>query len=155
MISIAIIGLGNVASHLFNAFAPVQSVHVEQFNSRGSIEIGKSFDLVIIAVADTAIASVSAQISDSFVVHTSGGTDMAALKNSGRKGVFYPLQTFTKGKEVDFGKIPICIEAENKEDLAFLRKLGTLISNEVAEINSIQRKQIHVAAVTTVAAVVM
>jgi hypothetical protein len=30
-----------------------------------------------------------------------------------RRGVFYPLQTFTKNKPVDFKSIPICLESEN------------------------------------------
>lgn len=147
MISVAIVGLGNIGSHLYRAFSQAQDVQVTQYNSRGTLEIKESFDLVIIAVSDAAITHVSSQISNALVVHTSGGTEISLLQNLGRKGVFYPLQTFTKGKEVDFTKIPICIEAENMEDLELLRKLGATISNTVIEIDSDQRKHIHVAAV--------
>ena len=60
---------------------------------------------------------------------------------------FYPLQTFTKGKKVDFKKIPICIEAEQDNDLKILEQLAVLISEKTHLINSQQRKALHVAAV--------
>jgi len=81
------------------------------------------------------------------VVHTSGAADLIELKSVSRKGVFYPLQTFSKNKEIDFSSIPICIEAENKNDLVLLETLALAISKKCHPINSVQRKSLHVSAV--------
>src|SRR5690606_21523202 len=72
---------------------------------------------------------------------------MDRLNAKNRRGVFYPLQTFSKNKEVDFQTIPICIEAENDDDFALLKNLGKQISKVVHPINSEERAKIHVAAV--------
>ena len=64
-----------------------------------------------------------------------------------KRGVFYPLQTFTKGRLLDFSTIPICIEASDNESLALLRLLGEAISQNIYDINSDQRKKLHLAAV--------
>jgi len=82
-------------------------------------------------------------------VHTSGGSSIKALKTNGNKGVFYPLQTFSKEQNIDFKSIPICLETENKEDLILLKKLANIISNNVFMIDSEQRKYLHIAAVFT------
>ena len=106
-------------------------------------------DLYIIAVSDDAIASVSDQLpfKNRLVVHTSGSAALDCLNNNNRKGVFYPLQTFTKRKEVDFNNIPICLEGENSTDFRLLEKVAKSISEKVFAINSKQRKALHVAAV--------
>lgn len=146
MISVAIVGLGNVGSHLYHAFNATGAVHVDQFNSRDLEDMPK-VDVVIIAVSDDAIAEVSAKLEASLVVHTSGGVHISSINTKGNRGVFYPLQTFTKDKNVDFKSIPICIEAENKEDLQLLEKLTTTISDKVFHIDSEQRSSLHVSAV--------
>ena len=106
-------------------------------------------DLYVISVSDNAISEVSEQLpfKNRLVVHTSGTSDISVLHDKNRKGVFYPLQTFTKGKEIDFAPIPICLEAENESDYQLLEKLGNCISQKVVRISSEQRKSLHVAAV--------
>ncbi|MDT7831971.1 DUF2520 domain-containing protein [Flavobacteriaceae bacterium S356] len=146
MISIAVIGLGNVGSHLYNAFKKVSNISVTQLNSR-HLKDTSDFDIAIIAVSDDAITEVSKQVNTPLVVHTSGSAGMAELQNKSRKGVFYPLQTFTKDTIVDFDRIPICIEAENDQDLKLLEKLVAFISDRIFHISSEQRKSIHVSAV--------
>lgn len=146
MISIAIIGNGNVGTHLANAFTKTNKVKVTTINSRNSITIPK-VDLVIIAVSDTAITEISTKIENSFVVHTSGSVPIEGLKNKHRKGVFYPLQTFSKEKEVDFSEIPFCIEAENREDIQLLERVAKLLSKNIYKIDYKQRKWLHIAAV--------
>jgi predicted short-subunit dehydrogenase-like oxidoreductase (DUF2520 family) len=81
------------------------------------------------------------------VVHTSGSAPMESLNPNNRKGVFYPLQTFTKGKEVDFTSIPICIESQFNSDYTILKKVADSISDKVFIINSGQRRSLHVSAV--------
>lgn len=161
MIKVILLGSGNVATHLFQAFSKVSEVEVVQIFSR---TISKDFsesiqtsdfsqfleaDVYIICVSDNAISSVSNQLQfeNRLVVHTSGSTDFDVLDAKNKRGVFYPLQTFSKNKPVDFTAIPICLETENPSDYKILEKLGNSISNFVTKIDGKQRKALHVSAV--------
>ena len=106
-------------------------------------------DLYLIAVSDSAIEEVSTLLpfSGRLVAHTSGTMPLGALSTKNRRAVFYPLQTFSKTKSVDFKKVPLCLEAENDEDLEIISSIGTAVSDNVYFINSQQRKSLHVAAV--------
>ena len=164
MIKITLIGSGNVAQHLIKAFAKSELVEIAQVFSRKKETLAsliefdkivddfqdlKEADLYIIAVTDNAISEVSAQLpfNNQLVVHTSGTASIDTLDAKNRKGVFYPLQTFSKNKEVDFSVIPICLEAENTFDFRVLDTVAKSISKAVFPINSEQRKALHVAAV--------
>jgi predicted short-subunit dehydrogenase-like oxidoreductase (DUF2520 family) len=164
MIKVTLIGAGNVAQHLISTFLTAPEIEIVQVYSRSSTtgipEIDskkivsnftdlKEADLYILAVSDDAIANVSAQLpfGNRLVVHTSGAAPLDALNDNNRKGVFYPLQTFTKGKQVDFKKIPMCLETLAPEDYFILEKVANAISDNVHSINSHQRKALHVAAV--------
>jgi predicted short-subunit dehydrogenase-like oxidoreductase (DUF2520 family) len=109
----------------------------------------ESVDVIIIAVSDDAISDVSNQITlqNQLVVHTSGSVNMEALNDKNRKGVFYPLQTFSKSKAVDFKIIPVCLEAQNDSDYETLEAVAKSISEVIYKVNSEQRKALHVAAV--------
>jgi predicted short-subunit dehydrogenase-like oxidoreductase (DUF2520 family) len=106
-------------------------------------------DIYLIAVSDDAIAEVSKKIKDKkgLIAHTSGSCELDVLVPNQRRGVFYPLQSFTKGKKVDFLEIPICLEAKHHDDFMLLQQLAHLISDKVFHISSEQRKTIHLAAV--------
>jgi predicted short-subunit dehydrogenase-like oxidoreductase (DUF2520 family) len=168
MIKVSIIGSGNVAQHLITTFQNLEKsgseIKLAQVFSRKKEAVThlllpeqiiteytdlEEADLYIIAVSDDAIESVSNQLpfKNRLVVHTSGTMPLTALHDNNRKGVFYPLQTFTKGKAVDFKTIPICLEAENPTDYQVLDKVAKTISDKVYTINSEQRKALHVAAV--------
>lgn len=164
MIQITLIGSGNVAQHLLSSFNKSDAVEIIQVYSRKLesvshlIPIDKitdnfddlaEADVYIIAVSDDAIAEVSSKLpfKNRLVVHTSGSASMESLDDDNRKGVFYPLQTFTKGKEVDFKDIPICIESQFNDDYNVLKKLADSISEKVFTINSEQRRSLHVSAV--------
>jgi len=69
------------------------------------------------------------------------------LDRKQKRGVFYPLQTFTKGVEINFEKVPICIEALEKEDLNMLKNLAESLHSPVYKISTEQRQTLHVAAV--------
>lgn len=152
MIKIAIIGTGNLSYHLNKAItnAPGLSV-VEIINSRKKIQehISNTPDIYIIAVSDNAINTVAQQLKNtkSLVVHTSGSIAMNVLPKDIRKGVFYPLQTFSKQSKIDFNEVPICLEVERYDDMVLLKKIANKLSNVVYEISSEQRKSIHLAAV--------
>jgi len=164
MIKVVLIGSGNVAHHLIEAFAKSKIVEVTQVFSRQKESVSPLFDsnkitddynnlakadLYIIAVSDDAIATVSSQLTlkNRLVVHTSGSVSLDVLDKKNRKGSFYPLQTFSKKKAVDFSQIPICLESENDSDFELLDKVAQSISNTVFKINSEQRKALHVSAV--------
>ncbi|WP_405604509.1 Rossmann-like and DUF2520 domain-containing protein [Polaribacter sp. Asnod1-A03] len=146
MISVLLIGKGNVASHLHDVFLKADTIEVTQISSR-NLENIPDANVTIIAVSDDAISEVSAKVNNNLVVHTSGACSIDELKNKNRKGVFYMLQTFSKGKEVDFKKVPFCLEATNLEDQKLLNKLAKSIGENIYEINSKQRKSLHVSAV--------
>jgi predicted short-subunit dehydrogenase-like oxidoreductase (DUF2520 family) len=164
MIKITIIGSGNVAQHLIDAFAKSNAIEIIQVFSRSLKEVSPLLDsskitnewnalaeadLYIIAVSDDAIASVSSQLpfENRLVVHTSGSAPLTSLDDKNRKGVFYPLQTFTKGKAIDFKTIPFCLETQLESDFEILEKVAESISDSVYKIDSHQRKALHVAAV--------
>lgn len=165
MIEVNIIGTGNVAWHLAKAFGSQNQAVLMQVagRSKKDLEVFKNFardivtidkllpaDVTIIAVSDDAVAEVSEAIpfENSLVAHTSGFTEMSTLSRKHKKGVFYPLQSFSKEDiTIDFKKIPILIEAENDNDEKILRELATIISVNVQIINSEQRRQLHLAAV--------
>ena len=164
MLHVVILGFGNIGSNLCNALHNSSQVSVVQLFNRNLIELPnkiksipftsdiseiKEADVYIIAIPDDAIDDFSATLpfQDKLVVHTSGSVPMQALDGKNKKGVFYPLQTFTKNNLVDFSEIPICIEAEEETDLKTLRTLGESISNKVTMISSEDRKKLHLAAV--------
>lgn len=164
MISIVIIGYGNVAKHLIDEFSSTKTVKVTQIYSRSiakiehlkdtfditdNIEALKKADIYLIAISDDAIAKVSSNIKNknTLVVHTSGSVSLDSLQNNGRKGVFYPLQSFSKEKEINFNEIPFCLEAQNENDLNLLKKTASAIGKKIYTIDSKQRQKLHVAAV--------
>ena len=164
MIKVVLIGSGNVAQHLIQAFAKSKEIEVIQVFSRqketsipllDSNRITTDFndlaeaDLYIIAVSDDAISKVSSELpfKNRLVVHTSGSVPIESLDNKNRRGIFYPLQTFTKNKAVDFSQIPICLESETETDFELLEKVAQSISNNAFKSNEKQRKALHISAV--------
>ncbi|ELY1979662.1 DUF2520 domain-containing protein [Flavobacterium psychrophilum] len=164
MIRVVIIGSGNVAQHLIKSFAKSNIIQIVQAFSRHKeslkniidySKITSNFsslvdaDVYIISVSDNAIAEVSHQLNlnNKLVVHTSGSINITNLDDKNRKGVFYPLQTFSKNAAINFNEIPICVEAENESDYKLLETVARSISKKVFQINSNQRKILHVSAV--------
>ena len=141
-----LIGRGNVASHLEEALW--QTGHqVIPVGGRGRTQpIPADADLYVIAVTDSAIQSVAAEIGDveGLVVHTAGSVPMSILPQQNR-GVLYPLQTFTKGRPVDMREVPFFIESDG--DFLLLREVASRISQHVTEMDSQRRRYLHLAAV--------
>ncbi len=164
---IVLIGAGNVAMQLGLALKEAKHSIVQVYSRQNiaasgladllkcsftsSLEkINITADIYIIAVNDDAITAVvkHLKLSNQIVVHTSGSAAMDILKPSSKNyGVFYPLQTFSKNNRADFKSIPMCLEANNTATLEKLQVLASSISGNVQEINSEQRKTIHLAAV--------
>ncbi|WP_375560783.1 Rossmann-like and DUF2520 domain-containing protein [Bernardetia sp. OM2101] len=120
-------------------------------------------DLAILSIADGAFESVLSKLilpKNCILAHTSGSQSMEMLKLANQNvlgekiekiGVFYPLQTFSKAKEVDFSSIPFCIEANDKanekEIEEKLTNLAKQFSQKVFQVSSKDRSILHVAAV--------
>ena len=87
---------------------------------------------------------------EALMVHTAGSIPMNVWEGHvPHYGVFYPMQTFSKQREVDFKEIPFFIEASSAEDAAFLKAIASTLSNRVYDADSEQRKSLHLAAVFT------
>ena len=164
---VSLIGSGNLATQLGIALYEKghQIVQVWSRTAENAVElairlncqytndlslINSDSDIYIISVTDKAIEPVLAGRfwGAKLVVHTSGSTPMKLLSPYCENfGVFYPFQTFSKAKKVDFDQIPVCLEANTPQNLEILKDLAKSISQNVQLINSEQRQQIHVAAV--------
>ncbi|MCB0638022.1 MAG: DUF2520 domain-containing protein [Lewinella sp.] len=118
-------------------------------------ELPAEADLYILAVRDDALPPLAAALArqldkGALVVHTSGATPSAVLgAHFPHFGVFYPLQTFSPGREPDFHQVPLCVHAANDTDLVCLEQLAQRLSERVAVVDDRQRAILHVAAVFT------
>jgi predicted short-subunit dehydrogenase-like oxidoreductase (DUF2520 family) len=81
-------------------------------------------------------------------VHTSGSVPLETLSGiSSNIGVFYPVQTLSFGKKVDFRHVPVCLEANDEENFSRLESLAQKISGKTYRLDSHQRSVLHMAAV--------
>ncbi|SDB27664.1 Predicted oxidoreductase, contains short-chain dehydrogenase (SDR) and DUF2520 domains [Flavobacteriaceae bacterium MAR_2010_188] len=164
MISVVLIGAGKVAKHLFKALNRSLEVSVKQWYNRdisvinpwkSKVEIIDDLnklqeaDLYILCISDDAIAKISRKLpfKNRFVVHTSGTVNVHDLDKKNRRGVFYPLQTFSKESEINFEEIPLCIEAIDKNDYQLLKKLAQHLGCKYYKISTEQRQTLHLSAV--------
>lgn len=164
MIKVVLLGSGNVASHLALALKTAENVELLQRYSRDNkndsffdpdIPLTNSLnelleaDIYIISINDDAIESFSKNLLQlkGLIVHTSGSIPLMAIHDKLRKGVFYPLQSFSKGVVRDFNKVPLALETENDSDYKLLYELATSLSDHVIKVNSNQREKLHLAAI--------
>ena len=164
MIRIGLIGTGNVAIALAREIRKHESLTLVKLIGRDQnklpkdligIPFSKQFnalptcDVVLIAVSDQAIKQVSSQLplTDAVVAHTSGASSMDLLSNHKHRGVFYPLQTFSKQQHLNWSKIPILWEGNNTQVNEKLETLSQLLSPLAIQIDEKQRLSMHLAAV--------
>jgi predicted short-subunit dehydrogenase-like oxidoreductase (DUF2520 family) len=169
-ITVTMIGAGNVAWHLApaldNAGIVVKQVYsrskkkareltsrLYQAEATDSLDFSKSTsELFLVAVSDAAIESVAREIilpDYAIIAHTSATMPVSSLEFAGtsRMGVFYPLQTFTQNKKIDFRQVPLLLESTDKQTSRALLHVAESISDEVWEIEEDKRLALHVAAV--------
>lgn len=164
---ITFIGAGNLATHLALEFKSA-GYEILQVYSR-TIESAKMLadkldaeaiqttelispkaDIFIVALKDSVFDDVLSRIEfkNSTILHCSGSLPLSVLhKYSSNTGVLYPLQTFSKGRKVDFRKIPVFVEASNLKTEELVVELAKNISPNVSLYNSEKRKSLHIAAV--------
>lgn len=164
---IVLIGSGSVATHLGLALKS-KGVIIKQVFSRNPAnaenlarklettfiddisDLYMDADIYIYALKDSALKTIlrKMNIPRGIHVHTAGSVPMSDFEGfTAQFGVFYPLQTFSIKKEIDFSKVPMCIEASNAETQMVLVDLAKLLTDKIYIINSEQRKQLHLAAV--------
>ncbi|WP_066627197.1 Rossmann-like and DUF2520 domain-containing protein [Labilibacter marinus] len=112
-------------------------------------EIQEDADIYIIAVADSVLHTTIESLPKvkGIVVHTAGAMSVDLLIRFDQYGIFYPFQTFSKERDVDFKNIPVLIEACNEDVDLKLKSFASKISKTVKTCDSNQRQQIHLAAV--------
>ena len=169
--SIVFIGAGNLATNLAKAlyrkgFRIVQ-VYSRTKESAASLaqNVEATYTTDLSAIVDDAQLYIVSLKDDTFVqllpemvagrknalwVHTAGSIPMSIWEGQvERYGVFYPMQTFSKQREVDFREIPIFVESHSVEETQFLKDIAAALSEKVHEATSEQRKNLHLAAVFT------
>ena len=164
MISVVILGSGNVATHFFKAFKKTDDVSVIQWFNRNLESIKpykndvditndlnslKDADVYILAVSDDVIGELSSKLpfNNRLVVHTSGSVSVYDIDKKHKRGVLYPLQTFSKKAKMDFTNVPICIETIDKKSYPLLKELALSVGSPTKRVNSDQRRVLHLAAV--------
>lgn len=164
MLRVVLIGNGNVAYHLHKALLDSPLVSLEFLAARRptgfagfdpNIPRGDlsrplpEADFYLVAVSDQAVTGVSRLLAPcgAMVCHTSGALGLEALTGIEKKGVLYPLQTFSREREVDFSRVPLCIEAGDARDARRLKRLAGALSRHVVEVDSAHRRRLHLAAV--------
>lgn len=170
-LNIVIIGTGNVASHIAGSFmANTKTKLVQVFNHRNTksaeafsntfhvplvsnyAKLNTQADVYILCIKDSAIAEVVQQLVPlklkGIVVHTSGSIDMAVLKPASHQtGVYYPLQTFTKGVDIQWKTTPLLIEANTASSLKIIKQIAASVSQTVKVVDSLTRLKLHLSAV--------
>lgn len=168
---IVFIGAGNVATNLAQVFFKKisENIHIHsrtensakllanKLNATYSFnenDIPNDASIYIISIPDKKLLEIinneilKQKVNNNLVIHTAGSVKMEVLqKISANFGIFYPLQTFSKYKKVDFENIPLCLEANSGFNYNRLSKIAFQISEDVRKINFEQRKYIHLAAV--------
>ena len=159
--SVVIFGCGNVASYFAERFKllnftilQVYHPNIQKANTLASSyqataidhisEVNQQADIYFIAVKDSAIQSIAAQLSitNGIVLHTSGSIKLEVLNKHARAAVFYPLQTFTKGIKTVNQYFPLLIESKEKNDEAYLEQLALKMNMQVHFMNSIERNSV-------------
>lgn len=166
---IVLIGAGNVATHLGKALQDV-GYHIAQIYSRTETSasalgnlLGVAYttsldtvctdaDIYVVALKDSVLQSLLPSIvkgrESALFVHTAGSLPMDVWKcYACHYGVLYPMQTFSKHRKVDFVNVPFFVEANGTVELELLKRMASSLSPKVYEINSEQRKYLHMAAV--------
>ena len=165
---IILIGAGNVAHHLAPALlkAWLNLCQIYSRSIESARELGRKTgitytadlfgiypdgDIYIFCVSDDVLPSIIKTIrmpDDALLLHTSGSQPMDVFKSySKHYGVIYPVQTFSKKRELDFREIPLCVEGNTDPVKERIKKFAEKLSDKIYEIDSVQRKELHLAAV--------
>jgi len=161
--NVAIVGSGKVATGFANLFqqagftitgiysrnketgkALAEKVEAPFFDSTKNLKA----DLIIVAVADQHVIEVVNSLpTKQLVVYSAGSIALNELENKKTRAVFYPLQTFTEGRNLKAIEIPILLEVNSKSLQKKLETICKTIGFEFQHCDSENRKKIHLSAV--------
>jgi len=164
---VVLIGAGNVGTHFAKAMkaANITVMQVVSRTMKSAVELASELgcafatdiqdvnpnaDLYLLCVSDSAISVILRQlhIGDKMIVHTSGCVGINVFYDYAiNYGCVYPLQTFSKFKDLNYAEIPVFIEANNEENLQKLMEFMRLITPHVQVMSSQQRSILHLSAV--------
>lgn len=164
---VVMLGSGNVATHLAQAlhtmnhdilqvYSPTyknaerlaEKVHAQPMDRLESVT--RTAQLYLFSVKDDALPSVIQQMprTQGVWAHTAGSIPMNVFASRAHTfGVLYPLQTFSKAREIHFQTIPLFIEANNQEAYNLLESVARTLSNTVYPLPGDKRALLHLAAV--------
>lgn len=164
---ITIIGNGNVAWHLAFAFkkagievnqiigrslqhAKELALNINSGYSDNILSIPENTTLILLCVPDAHVEDIAFKVSGLGIpfAHTAGSVPLTILgQNKPMTGVFYPFQTFTKNIRMGEVVFPVIVEASSGVMLEMLKDLASRISGKVCEMNSQNRRKLHLAGV--------
>ena len=165
---IVLIGAGNLATHLGKALHAAGHDMVQVFSRTmqsaetlaslldaepltDMAQVRDDADVYIFSVKDSALEQLISQLcggEKKVFLHTAGSMPMSVFRGKTlHYGVLYPMQTFSKQREVDFSIIPCFIEANDEFALKQIEGLAGQISHRVYQLSSEDRKYLHLSAV--------
>lgn len=165
---IVLIGAGNLATHLGKALHAAGHDMVQVFSRTmqsaetlaslldaepltNMAQVRDDADVYIFSVKDSALEQLVSQLcggEKKVFLHTAGSMPMSVFRGKAlHYGVLYPMQTFSKQREVDFSIIPCFIEANDEFALKQIESLAGQISHRVYQLSSEDRKYLHLSAV--------
>lgn len=165
---IVLIGAGNLATHLGKALHAAGHDMVQVFSRTmqsaetlaslldaepltDMAQVRDDADVYIFSVKDSALEQLISQLcggEKKVFLHTAGSMPMSVFREKAlHYGVLYPMQTFSKQREVDFSIIPCFIEANDEFALKQIEGLAGQISHRVYQLSSEDRKYLHLSAV--------
>ena len=169
MMKVTLIGAGNLATQLGKSLKK-DGVIISQVYSRtedSARTLGELLeaewltdikalrdeaDIYIFSVKDSVLCELISEVckgrGDKLFLHTAGSMPMSCFEGKAlHYGVFYPMQTFSKSKDVDFERIPVFIEGNSIETEDVIRSLANKLTQRVIRLSSADRKYLHLAAV--------
>lgn len=167
MISILIIGTGRMAYQLGPAISKAklellgvagrnvgERERLANYLECRSIDLSRPLpqvDLILLAVSDDAIASVSRSLpaTNAIVAHTAGAMGLDALEPHEHRGVIWPIQSLVHGAAMDLSNVPMVVDASDEKSLKLLDAVAKSLSEVVVQLAVEQRQRVHLAAVLT------
>lgn len=96
-------------------------------------------DLYVFSLKDAVLSDVISKVkpNNGMWVHTAGSMPMSVFEGYAQRfGVLYPLQTFSKGRNVNFDVIPIFLEANTDKNADYLKNIASALSENVRFMSS-------------------
>uniref|UniRef100_UPI0040575332 Rossmann-like and DUF2520 domain-containing protein n=1 Tax=Alistipes sp. TaxID=1872444 RepID=UPI0040575332 len=162
---VVVVGSGNVAESLAQAIAEAEGLELVQLFARNE-ERGRKVaelahtkwsntslaeaDLYLISVSDNAVDWCAKSLhipKNAVVAHTAGCCSIDTLAPHTHRAVFYPFQTFSVGRKVDFAKGYIFLEGATDHALQTVREAAHRLTSKVELADSARRAVIHLSGV--------